>query len=82
MVKLSGRVCEVLTVAEVAMFLRCSKAHVCEIINGQVNGTAPISSISAGRRKIVRMDSLLHGMSQYEDASPEPSIEAGAGGRA
>lgn len=80
--KLSVRESEVLTVAEVAMFLRCSKAHVCKIINGQVSGTAPIPSISVGRRKIVRKDSLLQWMSQHEDASLEPSLEDGAGGRA
>jgi hypothetical protein len=42
---------EVLTVADVARVLRCSKAHVCKIINGQGKGAAPIPTIAFSRRK-------------------------------
>ena len=45
---------EVLTVAEVAIRLRCSKAHVCNAINGKVRGVTPLPAISMGRRKLVR----------------------------
>ena len=76
------RMSEVLTVADVAKLLRCSKAHICKIINGQVRGTPPIPSISVGRRKIIRKDSLLRWMSQHEDASLGSSLEIGAGRRA
>ena len=58
---------EVLTVADVAKILRCSKAHVCKIINGQVKDTPPIPAISnLGRRKIVRIQSLLRWMNEHE----------------
>ncbi len=50
---------EVLTVADVARVLRCSKAHVCTIINGHVKGAAPIPTIAFGRRKVIRRQSLL-----------------------
>ncbi|MSV36011.1 MAG: DNA-binding protein [Bryobacterales bacterium] len=53
------KLAEVLTIADVARLLRCSKAHVCKIINGQVKGAAPIPTIAVGRRKIVRRQSLL-----------------------
>jgi hypothetical protein len=50
---------EVLTVPDVARALRCSKAHVCKIINGQVRGTPPIPAITMGRRRIVRREVLI-----------------------
>lgn len=49
---------EVLTVAEVAVRLRCSKAHVCNAINGKVRGVTPLPAISMGRRKLVRRATL------------------------
>ena len=74
---------DVLTVADVAKVLRCSRAHVCKIINGQVKGTAPIPAIAVGRRKIVRRESLLHWMSQSEGTGRmASSLEIDAGGRA
>ncbi len=49
---------EILTVKEVAAELRCSKAHVCNAINGKVKGVNPLPAISMGRRKLVRRVSL------------------------
>jgi excisionase family DNA binding protein len=48
----------VLTVAEVAAELRCSKAHVHNLINGKVLGVSPLPSLSLGRRRLVRRESL------------------------
>jgi excisionase family DNA binding protein len=48
----------VLTVEEVAQVLRCSKAHVCNLINGKVRGTSPLPALSLGRRRLVRRSSL------------------------
>ena len=45
---------EMVTVREVAEILRCSKAHVCKIINGQVAGTTRLAAVGLGRRKLVR----------------------------
>ena len=64
--QLANRISEVLTVAEVAKILHCSKAHVCKIINGQVKDTPPIPSINLGRRKIVRIQSLMQWMNEHE----------------
>ena len=48
----------VFTVKEVARELRCSKAHVHNLINGKVHGAPPLPSISVGRRRLVRKESL------------------------
>lgn len=47
-----------LTVIEVARELRCSKAHVHNLINGRVSGVKPLPAIPLGRRRIVRRESL------------------------
>lgn len=49
---------EILTVAEVAADLRCSKAHVYNMINGKVAGVAALPAITMGRRRLVRRSSL------------------------
>jgi len=48
----------VLTVAEVAEVLRCSKAHVHNLINRKVKDSAAIPSVRMGRRRLVRRASL------------------------
>jgi len=48
----------VLTVVEVAGELRCSKAHVHNLINGKVHGARPLPSLRLGRRRVVRRASL------------------------
>ncbi len=45
---------DILTVAEVAAELRCSKAHVYKAINGKVTGVSRLPAISMGRRRLVR----------------------------
>jgi hypothetical protein len=62
----TARDSQVLTVAEVAARLRCSKAHVCNAINGRVNGVTALPSISMGRRKLVRCESLAAWLEQNE----------------
>src|SRR5712691_4977313 len=49
---------EILTVAEVAIELRCSKAHVYNAIAGKVEGVSALPAISMGRRKLVRRSAL------------------------
>jgi excisionase family DNA binding protein len=49
---------EILTVAEVAAELRCSKAHVYKAIIGKVEGVCPLPAIFMGRRKLVRRAAL------------------------
>ena len=74
---------EVLTLREVAQVLRCSKAHVCKIVNGRVAGTPRIPTIALGRRKLVRRATLLCWLSDNEQsARMASSPEVDAGGRA
>jgi Helix-turn-helix domain len=49
---------QVLTVAEVARALRCSKAHVHHLIAGRIAGVRPLPSLWLGRRRLVLRVSL------------------------
>lgn len=49
---------QILTVLDVARELRCSKAHIYNVINGNVRGVSPLPAIPAGRRRLVRRSSL------------------------
>jgi excisionase family DNA binding protein len=49
---------DVLTVPEVADELRCSKAHVHNLINGKVRGARPLPCLRLGRRRLVRRAGL------------------------
>ena len=49
---------EILTVAEIAVELRCSKAHVHNAIHGKVHGLPKLTHLTMGRRKLVRRDWL------------------------
>lgn len=48
-----------LTMAEVAALLRCSKAHVSNIVSGKVNGVPALPSVQLGRRILVRREAML-----------------------
>jgi len=48
----------VLTIEETAKELRCSKAHVYNVIAGKVMGVSPLPAIIMGRRKLVRRSAL------------------------
>jgi excisionase family DNA binding protein len=48
----------ILTTSEVARELRCSKAHVHNLINGRVPGARPLPALWLGRRRLVRRTSL------------------------
>ena len=65
---------EVLTVAEVAQHLRCSKAHVYNLINGSVRGVSQLPAIALGRRKLVRKSTLesWEGLNEQPDACYHP----------
>ena len=77
---------DLLTLADVAAVLHCSKAHVCKAVSGRVPGCAPIPSLSLGRRKLVRRQSLLAWIEANEGAPVNGTIAAspvrGAGKRA
>jgi predicted transcriptional regulator of viral defense system len=64
---------EMVTVREVAEIMRCSKAHVCKIINSQVAGPTRLAAVRLGRRKLVRRAN--HG--NYHVVSPALGVRVG-----
>jgi hypothetical protein len=60
---------DLLTLAEVAELLHCSKAHVSNAVAGRVPGCPPIPSVSLGRRKLVCRASLLSWIDRNERAA-------------
>jgi hypothetical protein len=56
----------VLTVSEVARELRCSKAHVHNIIAGKVPNLPPLPVLRIGRRTVIRTEGLRGWMSELE----------------
>jgi hypothetical protein len=49
----------VLTVKEIADILRCSKAHVANVLNGKVRGLPQLTHLNVGRRRLVRREWLV-----------------------
>ena len=49
---------EILTVRDVALELRCSVAHVYNVINGKVKNVSRLPAIAIGRRKLIQRDTL------------------------
>jgi excisionase family DNA binding protein len=67
----------VLTVREVARELRCSKAHVHNIITGKVHDLPPLPVLRIGRRVLVRYDALSRWMHWIEQRELE--LQRGSG---
>src|SRR5436305_6962763 len=57
---------ELMTVVEVAQALRCSKAHIHNLIGGRVRGLPPLPAIHLGRRSLVRRTSLEQWLERNE----------------
>ncbi|HLJ45444.1 MAG TPA: helix-turn-helix domain-containing protein [Bryobacteraceae bacterium] len=57
---------DLLTMSEVAELLHCSKAHICNLVAGRVNGCPPLPAVPLGRRKLVRRESLLQWIERNE----------------
>ena len=47
---------DILTVKEIAEILRCSRAHVTNVLAGKVRGVARLAYVNVGRRKLVRRE--------------------------
>jgi excisionase family DNA binding protein len=71
---------QILTTAEIAAELRCSKAHVYKAINGKVSGVSRLPAIHMGRRKLVRRSSLELWKRENEIGILEKSSEIDAVG--
>lgn len=57
---------EIMTVTEVALRLRCSKAHVCNAINGKVKGVTQLPAVNMGRRKLIRSSAFMAWLAKNE----------------
>jgi hypothetical protein len=67
---------DLLTMADVAVLLRCSKAHICKAVAGRVPGCPPLPAVSLGRRKLVRRQSLLAWIEQNDKIAVSPEEAA------
>lgn len=56
----------ILTLADVARMLRCSKAHVSNIIRRKVPRLPPLPIVRIGRRVLIRDESLAEWMRAVE----------------
>ena len=74
---------DILTIEEVAEGLRCSKAHVYNLVAGKIKGVPPLPVIALGRRRLVRRSSLEEWKRTNEKVftngmlPPSPNIDAG-----
>ena len=66
--------CRVLTIKEVALELRCSKAHVSNLIRGKVPGAIPLPALRLGRRRLVRRSSLIRWIETAERTDSEIAL--------
>lgn len=55
-----------LTLREAAAVLRCSKAHVCNLVNGKVRGVPKLPSVALGRRRLILPNSLQKWLAEAE----------------
>lgn len=50
---------DLLTMADVAALMKCSRAHVTNLVAGRVRGCVPLPAIHMGRRLLVRPETLM-----------------------
>jgi hypothetical protein len=65
---------EILTVRDVALELRCSVAHVYNVINGKVKNVSRLPAIRIGRRRLVQRDTLEEGKKSNEPGDNDGMI--------
>ncbi len=58
---------DLLTLADAARILRCSKAHVCNLLNGRIRDARPLPCVSVGRRRLIRRASLERWLNATEE---------------
>ena len=77
---------DLLTLADAAALLHCSKAHIGKAVRGRVPGCTPIPAVSLGRRKLIRRESLRQWLESNEriagndKLTPSPRRDAGKRG--
>src|SRR5262249_8611522 len=66
---------EILTVRDVALELRCSVAHVYNVINGKVKNVSRLPSIPMGRRKLIQRDTLEQWKKNNEQSDDDAMMQ-------
>jgi len=61
---------EVLTISEAAHVMRCSKAHLQNVIQGRVVNVPPLPCVRVGRRVLIRRESLERWIAAIESQVP------------
>ena len=56
----------ILNLAEAAVFVRCSRAHLCNIVHGKVRGIPRLPTVRIGRRVLFRRESLEQWLREIE----------------
>jgi excisionase family DNA binding protein len=64
---------KVLNLAEAAALVRCSRAHLSNVINGKVHGIPRLPAVRIGRRVLFRRESLESWLQQVESLPPLPN---------
>ena len=62
---------ELLTLTEAAAVLRCSKAHLCNVLKGKVLSLPPLPHLSLGRRTLIRRTVLEEWIERLEQSTSE-----------
>lgn len=63
-------VSKVLNLTEAAALVRCSRAHLSNIVNGKVRGIPHLPTVRIGRRVLFRRESLELWLQRVESATP------------
>ena len=63
---------KVLNLAEAAALVRCSRAHLSNVVNGKVHGIPRLPAVRIGRRVLFRRESLEAWLQQIELTTPLP----------
>ena len=66
---------EILTVRDVALELRCSVAHVYNVINGKVKNVSRLPAIAIGRRKLIQRDTLEEWKKNNEQSDDDAMMQ-------
>jgi excisionase family DNA binding protein len=67
----AGVVPRVLNLAEAAAFVRCCRAHLCNLIHDKVPGVPHLPSVRIGRRILFRRESLEQWPEEVEASGPK-----------
>ena len=63
---------KILNLAEAAALVRCSRAHLSNVVNGKVHRIPRLPTVRIGRRVLFRRESLESWLQQIESITPLP----------